>query len=139
MILADTNVLSALMLAQPDPAVIRWLDKQPRSSIWIASVTVLEIRFGLNILAAGKRRSLLTGAFERLVSELIEARIAAFDAGAAEEAARLMAARKARGTPGELRDAMIAGIALSHRAAIATRNVRHFEDVSCQIIDPWST
>lgn len=138
MILADTNVLSALMLAHPDPAVVNWLDQQPRSSIWIASVTVLEIRFGIEIMAAVRRRSLLSAAFEKLLSDVIESRIAPFDGAAAEEAARLMAARKARGQPGELRDTMIAGIALATRAAIATRNVRHFDDVSCPIIDPWS-
>jgi len=138
MILTDTNVLSALMQAQPDQAVVYWLDRQPRASVWIASITVLEIRFGLEIMTAGRRRSALSAAFERLLSEVIESRIASFDSAAAEEAAKLMASRKAHGQPGELRDMMIAGIALASRAAIATRNVRHFADVSCQIIDPWS-
>ncbi|HTX77494.1 MAG TPA: type II toxin-antitoxin system VapC family toxin [Terracidiphilus sp.] len=138
MILADTNVLSALMQAQPDPAVVQWLDQQPRASVWIASITVLEIRFGLEIMTSGKRRSVLSAAFEKLLSDGIESRIASFDSAAADEAAKLMASRKGRGQPGELRDTMIAGIALANRAAIATRNVKHFADVSCQVINPWS-
>ncbi len=138
MILADTNILSALMQSQPDSAVIRWLDLQPHASIWTTSITVLEIRFGIEILTSGRRRSALSATFDRLLTDVIESRIAPFDGAAAEEAAKLMAARKTRGRPGELRDTMIAGIALATHAAIATRNVRHFDDVSCPIIDPWS-
>lgn len=138
MILADTNVFSALMQTQPDRLVIRWLDQQPTDSIWISSITLLEIRFGLAVMSSGKRRTILTTAFERMLSEVIDSRVAPFEVMAAEEAAKLMAARKARGRPGDLRDTMIAGIAMATRASIATRNVRHFDDVSCPIIDPWS-
>jgi len=63
-IVLDTNVLSALMRQRPDPEVIEWLDQQPRSSVWTTAVTVLEIRFGLQILPAGKRRSALLQAFD---------------------------------------------------------------------------
>jgi len=56
MIILDTNVLSALMRQTPDQKVVVWLDRQPRTSIWISSVTVLEVRFGLQIIPAGKRR-----------------------------------------------------------------------------------
>ncbi len=59
MIVLDTNVLSALMRLSPEEKVIAWLDRQPRTSIWITSVTVLEVRFGLQIMAAGKRRAVL--------------------------------------------------------------------------------
>ena len=59
MIVLDTNVLSALMRQSADKQVVDWLDKQPRSSIWTTSVTILEIRFGLQILPVGKRRSAL--------------------------------------------------------------------------------
>ena len=59
MIVLDTNVLSALMRQAPDAKVITWLDKQSRTSVWTTSVTILEIRFGLQIMAAGRRRCLL--------------------------------------------------------------------------------
>ena len=57
MIILDTNVLSALMQRSAEMKVVDWLDKQPRLSIWTTSVTILEIRFGLQILPQGKRRS----------------------------------------------------------------------------------
>jgi len=132
----DTNVLSALMQQAPDHSVIAWLDRQPRTSIWTTSVTILEVRFGLQIMAIGKRRSLLLAAFEAFL-EKIGHRITAFDAAAAEQAGDLMASRQRKGRPGELRDTMIAGIALAHHATLATRNTDHFADVPVPVVNPW--
>jgi predicted nucleic acid-binding protein len=136
-IILDTNVLSALMRQDPDQSVIAWLDQQPRTSVWTTSVTVLEVRFGLQILAAGRRRTLLTEAFEELLTRLGQ-RVAAFDVAAAEQASDLMAARHKKGRPGDLRDTMIAGIVLAQHAALATRNVVHFEDTQIPLINPWT-
>jgi predicted nucleic acid-binding protein len=136
MIVLDTNVLSALMRRTPEPVVVDWLDRQPRSSIWTTSVTVLEVRFGLQILPAGKRRSSLTQAFEALL-EKVDRRILDFDAAAAELAGDLMAVRHRKGRPVELRDTMIAGILLARHATLATRNTAHFADVPVPLIDPW--
>jgi hypothetical protein len=139
MIILDTNVLSALMSRIPERHVIAWLDKQPRISIWTTSVTVLEIRFGLQIMPAGKRRAALVEAFENVLADVIERRIAPFDAAAAQQAADLMAVRHSRGRPVELRDTMIAGIVLACHATLATRNRAHFEDLSVPVIDPWAS
>jgi predicted nucleic acid-binding protein len=137
MILLDTNVLSALMRQRPDAEVIRWLDRQPRTSVWTTSITVFEIRFGLQVIATGRRRALLMTAFDRLLNEMIEQRIAYFDSAAAEQAADLMAARQKKGRSGELRDTMIAGIVLATHATLATRNVKHFEEISASVVNPW--
>lgn len=137
MIILDTNVLSALMRQSADKKIVAWLDQQPRTSVWTTSVTILEIRFGLQILPAGKRRSLLIELFETVLVEKIGRRVAAFDAAAAQHAGDLMALRHRKGRPGELRDAMIAGIALASRATLATRNTPHFEDLSVPVINPW--
>lgn len=137
MIVLDTNVLSALMRQAPDRKVIDWLDEQPRTSVWITAITVLEIRFGLQILPAGKRRSLLMEAFEAVLLDKIEQRIAPFDTAAAQQAADLMASRRRKGRPGDLRDTMLAGIVLAHHATLATRNTRHFEDLSVPVVSPW--
>ncbi len=137
MILLDTNVVSALMRAEPDPAVVKWLDKQPASSIWVTSITVMEIRFGLLGLPASRRRGTLTQLFEKILEDLIEGRIAPFDMQAGIHAADLMASRKPTGRPGDLRDTMIAGIALASRATLATRNTRHFADVAVPVVNPW--
>jgi predicted nucleic acid-binding protein len=137
MIILDTNVLSALMRQEPDVQVIHWLDRQPRTSIWTTSVTVLEIRFGLQTLPVGRRRATLIRAFEGVLSEKIGQRIAPFDTAAAQHAADLMAVRHKKGRPGELRDTMIAGIVLACHATLATRNTSHFEDIPMPVINPW--
>jgi toxin FitB len=76
MIILDTNVLSALMRHSADKKVFEWLDKQPRTSIWTTSITILEIRYGLQILPAGKRRSAFIQTFEEILVDKIERRIA---------------------------------------------------------------
>lgn len=137
MIVLDTNVLSALMLRVPDRRVAAWLDLQPRSSIWTTSVTLFETRFGLEILPAGKRRADLFEDFEGLLAS-INYRIVPFDTEAAHEASVLMASRKLKGRPRELRDTMIAGIVLSRHATLVTRDVSHFDDLSTPIVNPWT-
>jgi len=137
MIVLDTNVLSALMHPAPDKNVVAWLDRQPRTSIWTTSVTVLEVRFGLQIMASGKRRSALLQAFEELLDR-IGHRVVPFDAAAAQQAGDLMASRHKQGRPGELRDTMIAGIVLAQHATLATRNTAHFDGISVPLINPWS-
>ncbi|MGB8011934.1 MAG: type II toxin-antitoxin system VapC family toxin [Terriglobales bacterium] len=137
MIILDTNVLSALMRQVPDQSVVDWLDGQPRTSVWTTSVTVLEIQFGLQILVAGRRRTLLNQAFEELLDRIGQ-RVATFDLAAAGQASDLMAARHRKGRPGDLRDTMIAGIALAHHATLATRNTSHFEDAALPLVNPWA-
>jgi predicted nucleic acid-binding protein len=136
-IILDTNVLSALMRQAPDQSVVDWLDQQPRTSIWTTSVTVFEIAFGLQILAVGKRRTLLVEAFEELLARMGQ-RIATFDIAAARQASDLMAARHRKGRPGDFRDTMIAGIVLAQHATLATRNTTHFEDASIPLVNPWT-
>jgi predicted nucleic acid-binding protein len=137
MIVLDTNVLSAMMRPTPHEQVVAWLDKQARTSMWITSVTIFEIQFGLQILPVGKRRSLLTKTFEAVLTDDIGGRVAPFDTTAAEHSAELMASRHKKGRPVELRDTMIAGIALACHATLATRNVSLFEDLSVPVVNPW--
>ena len=139
MIVLDANVLSAMMRPTPDKQVVAWLDKHARTSMWITSVTIFEIQFGLRILPVGKRRSLLTKTFEAVLTDDIGGRVAPFDVSAAECCAELMAARHKKGRPVELRDTMIAGIVLACHATLATRNVLHFEDLSIPVVNPWLT
>ncbi len=139
MILLDTNVLSALMRSEPEPIVVDWLDAQPSESIWTTSVTVLEIRTGLELLPSSRRRRHLEAAFERLLNEDLDQRVLAFDAAAADAAGALVARRQRAGKAVEMRDAQIAGIALARKAPVATHNVRHFTDLGVRLIDPWSS
>lgn len=137
MIILDTNVLSALTRPNPQEAVVQWLDRQPESSIWTTSITLMEIRFGLESMPLGRRREQMTQGVEAVLKEEIEERYLFFDIAAARQAAELMALRKRKGRPVELRDTMIAGIALASHATLATRNVRDFEDLSVPVVNPW--
>jgi predicted nucleic acid-binding protein len=125
------------MLRSPDKPVVAWLDRQPVTSVWITSVSLFEIKYGLGIMPAGKRRDVLSSDFEELLGR-IGHRIAAFDGAAAEQASSLMASRKTHGRPREMRDTMIAGIVLARRATLATRNIRDFDDIPAAFVDPWT-
>lgn len=138
MILLDTNVLSALMRTEPDAPVVAWLDELPPASVWTTSITVFEVRMGLELLAEGRRRRRLEEAFRAMLEEDFEGRIAVFDRSSAEAAARVAAERRQAGRPVDFRDVEIAGIALARKAALATGNVRHFEGLGLDLVDPWS-
>ena len=138
MILLDTNVLSALMQSRPDPIVVAWLDAQAPESVWTTAVSVFEIRLGIELLAPSRRRRTLEVAFDGMLRDDLNGRVAPFDSEAAEAAAELAARRQRRGRPVDLRDTQIAGIALARRAALATRNVRHFDGLTVSVVSPWA-
>ena len=138
MIILDTNVISGLMNDPPESRVVNWFDRQPASSIWTTSISILEIQFGLQSMAAGKRRAGLSQVFEFMLKEM-HGRIAVFDEDAARATADLMALRQKTGRVGELRDSLIAGIVLARGAALATRNIRHFSDLPATLVDPWNS
>jgi predicted nucleic acid-binding protein len=138
MMVVDTNVVSALMHEPAHETVLAWLDRQPRISVWTTAITLLEVRYGIETLTPGRRRVRLLAALDRLVTEKIEHRVAAFDTASANAAAWLMAERRRSGRTGELRDTMIAGIVIANHATLATRNIRHFEDAPIFIVDPWT-
>jgi len=138
LIVLDTNVLSVLMQREPDPVVVAWLDSLPVESVWTTTVTVFEVRLGLEILAAGRRRSQLEEAFEKAIEEDFENRVLTFDQPAAEAAGRLAAERRCAGRSVEIRDIQIAGIVKARKATLATRNVRHFEGCGVALVNPWT-
>jgi len=138
MIVLDTNVISEIMQPAPNPRVLRWLDKQPPQSIWITTVTLYELRYGLHAMSAGKKQAALLTTLGRWLDEVVEHRIATFDQEAALQAAYLGAMLKQKGRLRDPRDTMIAGIVVASRAKLATRNVKHFEDIAASVINPWA-
>jgi predicted nucleic acid-binding protein len=138
MIILDTNVLSALMQTDVDPAVVAWLDAQRAESIWLTSVTIFEARYGLELLPDGRKKLSLQERFEALLRDELKHQVLMFDAAAAAQAASLAAQRKAQGRPVDMRDTFIGGIAQAKRASLATRNVRHFDDLSVPVVNPWA-
>ena len=138
MVILDTNVLSELMQQRANPLVRQWLDRQAELSVWTTSITIFEIRYGMELLPRSRRRASLESEFERLIEDDIQGRIVPFDAQAATVAAGLMAQRQRTGRSGDLRDDMIAGIVIASHATLATRNMRHFDDLSVPVVDPWA-
>lgn len=139
MIVLHSNVLSALMRPDHEAIVVDWLNAQPRPSIWTTSVTVLELRSGVQLLPKDKRRDAFNEALDRLIADVLERRILPFDLDAAEHAAEIYAVQQKTGRNSGIRDIQIAGIARSRHAELATRNVRHFKDLGLRLVDPWSS
>jgi len=137
MIVLDTNVLSALMQSQPDISVVSWLDRQPSESVWITTINLFEIRYGLAQLTPGERRKALEDTFSVLLRDDPQERVLLFDVSAADHAARLTGERRRRGLPVDIRDTQIAGICEARHAILATRNTRHFKDIRTPIANPW--
>jgi predicted nucleic acid-binding protein len=137
-IILDTNVTSEFMRDAPGADAVLWLDDQPPSSIWTTAINVYEIRSGLLAMPTGKKQALRMIGFERLLNEIIQGRIAAFDYAAAQKASELEAAGLRAGRLRDPRDTMIAGIVLASHATLATRNVKHFDDIAKSVVNPWN-
>ena len=137
MIVLDTNVISEPMRSHPDVAVIAWLNGQIDTGLFTTSVTVMELRFGLERLPEGKRKAGLWETLEFTLSRLVGPRILPFDTAAATEAARIAATAEAAGAPIGEADAQIAAIARTHGFAIATRDTAPFKGAGVMVINPW--
>jgi toxin FitB len=137
MILLDTNVVSEHLRPRPKPTVLAWIDAQPATSLYICTPVLAELRFGAERLEPGRRQTNLQAAIERLEDNIFGGRVLPFDAAAAAEYGRLVAGRERTGRRIELMDALIAAIALTQRADIATRDVGDFVDLGIKLINPF--
>lgn len=135
MIVADTNVLSEPLRAVPDPHVLAWLADHG-SEIALTSITVGELLYGAQRLAAGRRQDQLLAAIDALVSASGD-RLLAYDASAARQYADIRARREAGGHTVSVEDTMIAAICLAGGHTLATRNTRDFADAGIVLFNPW--
>lgn len=137
MILLDTNVVSEAMKPEPYPPVRDWLDAQTAETLYLSTVTVAELHFGIGALPKGKRREGLAAALDGVLA-LFATRILAFDLAAArlygDLALRARSAGKGFPTP----DGYIAAIASAHRFAVASRDTSAFDAAGLEVIDPWT-
>jgi toxin FitB len=137
LIVLDTNVVSEMMRAEPDKRVMHWLNEQRSDDLWLTAVNTAELMFGVARLPEGARKQQLSSVLASTFENDFSGRILSFDAEAAEVFAGLAAMREAAGRIGSLADTQIAAICLLHRATLATRNVKHFEDAGLPLINPW--
>ena len=137
MILLDTNVVSETMRRIPDRHVIEWLNRNESSSLFISTITVAEINYGLELIERGRRRTDLEGRFRRFISEGFDQRVVAFDLTAAHEYGKIMAGRRSLGRPLSSLDGQIGAICRALGFVLATRNVKVFEACGIEIISPF--
>jgi toxin FitB len=137
MILLDTNVVSEAMKPEPDPAVRSWLDEQTAETLFLSSVTIAELMFGIGSLPKGKRKDRLTAALEGML-DLFAGRILPFDTGAARRYADLAVKARAVGKGFPTPDGYIAAIAAAHEFVVASRDASAFAAAGLTVIDPWT-
>ena len=137
MIIIATNVVSELMRASPDPAVLAWFADHGADTLFLTAVSEAELRTGAAILPAGQRRDRLVGAIDAMIDQDFAGRILPFDSPAARCYAEIAAARRTAGKPIMDADCQIAAIARACGSVIATRNVKDFEGCGIDIINPW--
>jgi len=137
MIVLDSNVLSELMRTEPAQAVAAWVHTQHAGSLCTTAVSIAEIRYGLQRLPAGKRRTSLREAADDVFDAFTD-QVLPFDAACARHYADIVVERERAGTPISGFDAQIASICRTHQAALATRNTDDFTGLQVSLIDPWA-
>lgn len=136
--LLDTNVLSELMRAAPDPEVLDWFDQNRTASMMTSAISQAEILTGIALLPAGKRRTALDEAAQKMFEQDFAERIFGFDASAARPYAQIVATRTREGRPVSTEDAQIAAISLAGGLILVTRNTKDFQGITgLRLSNPW--
>ena len=136
--LLDSNVVSELIRKVRNPDVTKWVAGLALEDLFFSAVGKAELRYGAALLPLGRRRRTLLTDIEDMLREAFEGRVLPFDQAAAREYADIAASRRSAGRPIAPADCQIAAIARSRNMTVATRNVRDFENIGVDIIDPWT-
>ncbi|HIS39243.1 MAG TPA: type II toxin-antitoxin system VapC family toxin [Candidatus Aphodovivens avistercoris] len=131
----DTNVVSELTKAQPNASAVAWISRHAADAL-LTAITIEEMRFGCLMLPEGKRRAKLSETIDRIV-DVYASRILSFDAHAAEECARLHCLAIGKGRTPAIEDLMIAALCVCHDATLVTRNVRDFDCLGIEVLNPF--
>ena len=136
MIVLDTNVISEAMKPEPHPAVRAWLNAQAAPTLYLSSVTLAELLFGIAALPTGRRKDMLTKALDGLLG-LFPGRVLPFDTDAARHYAELAVMAKTGGRGFPTPDGYIAAIAASRGFIVASRDTAPYEAARVTVINPW--
>ncbi len=137
MILLDTNVVSEAVKPEPHPSVRAWLDAQVAETVFLPSITVAELLFGIGALPEGRRKDMLGARIDSLLEEFA-GRILPFDTPAARRYADLAVKARAAGKGFPTPDGYIAAIAAAHGFTVASRDTSAFNAAGLTVINPWS-
>lgn len=137
MFILDTNVLSAIMSAQPSPEVAAWIAGQAEDALFTTTICQAEILAGLAVMPEGRRRDALETAAQAIFADDFNGRVLPFDTAAAAVYADIFAARRRAGRPTAPLDLMIAAIARANGAGVVTRDIGGFETCGVPLVDPW--
>ena len=136
MIVLDTNVISEALKPQPNPAVRIWLNDQVAETLYLTSVTLAELLFGINALPTSQRKDRLAQALEGLMG-LFRNRVLPFDIDAAHHYAELAVTAKIAGRGFPIPDGYIAAIAASRGFVVASRDTAPYQAANVMVINPW--
>jgi toxin FitB len=126
------------MASAPSERVLAWISsRRHANNVVITTITVAEILYGIEILAAGKRRDKLSAQAEGMFAEDFRGHILTFDEQAARAFSQIAADRRRQGRPIAEMDAQIAAVARVHGAVLATRNTDDFEGCGIRLVNPW--
>jgi predicted nucleic acid-binding protein len=139
MILLDTNVISEPIKLAGDARVLAWLDAQLIESLYVSTISLAELRFGIAALPAGKRKDTLHNSLQQRILPLFNGRILPFDEAAADAYGSLRARARAQGKAIATADGYIAATAIHHGLMVATRDTAPFEAVGLKVINPWES
>ena len=137
MIVLDTNVVSEMMRPVPDAKAKQWLNAQATEELWLNSIVVAELLFGVVRMPEGARKQRLLQTSKEIIEQNFAGRILSFDLEAAAAYAEISARCMAKGRPIDMPDAQIAAICWVQDAQLATRNTKHFEGLGLKLINPW--
>ncbi|NOU24130.1 MAG: type II toxin-antitoxin system VapC family toxin [Methylotenera sp.] len=137
MILLDTNVISEPLKASADQKIVDWINAQNVETLYLSTIGLAELRFGIAVLPEGKRKDVLYSSLEKRVLPLFEGRILSFDIGASQAYATLRSKARAVGQIIAPADGYIAAIAITNGLAIATRDTKPFIAAGLTVINPW--
>ena len=138
MILLDTNVVSEPLKVSGDTNVLAWIDAQIIETLYLSTISLAELRFGIAVLPEGNRRDTLHSSLEQRVLPLFAGRILSFDALASQTYATLHARARGTGQAIAPTDGYIAAIAATHGFTVATRDTSPFEAAGLAVINPWT-
>lgn len=137
MILLDTNVISETQRREPNARVLDWIDAQALETLYLSAITVAELRAGIALMPAGKRRASMHEVLEKRLLPMFANRVLSFDMACTKAYAELLAKSRAAGLAVETADAFIAAVALANGFTVATRDTSPFEAAGLDVINPW--